>query len=84
MARNQPTKPPQDARLHASLERDLATVMRRCKAADAKADEAAAQRDRVIVDALDAKLSRARVSAVTGLSAARLDQIRQAARSQPH
>lgn len=81
MARNRPTKPPQDARLHASIERDLATVVRRCKAADAKADAAAAERDRVIVDALNAKLPRARLVAVTGLSAARLDQIRQAARN---
>jgi hypothetical protein len=78
MARNQPTGPSRDPRRHASLERDLATVMRRCKAADAKADEAAAQRDRVIVNALDAKLSRARISAVTGLSASRIDQIRAA------
>ncbi len=78
MARQQSTRPPTDERLHASIERDLATVVRRCKAADAKADEAAAERDRVIVDALDAKLGRARVIAATGLSPARIDQIRAA------
>jgi hypothetical protein len=80
MARNQPTKQPANASLHASIERDLAGAIRRCKTADARADEAAAHRDRIIVHALDAKLSRARIVAVTGLSAARIDQIRRGAR----
>jgi hypothetical protein len=78
MARKQSTKPSPDARTHASVERDLAAVVRRCRAADARADDAAAQRDRVIVDALDAKLPVARIVAVTGLSAARIHQIRRA------
>jgi hypothetical protein len=80
MARNQSTKASPDARLLASIERDLATAVRRCKAADAKADEAAAQRDQVIRDAIAAGLPRHRMITITELSAARLDQIRRRAR----
>jgi len=62
------------------IERELQAVTRRHNARAKALDQATAERDRVIRDALDAKLPRARVIAITELSPARIEQIRRADR----
>jgi hypothetical protein len=63
-----------------AIKRDLSTAMRRCKTADARAAEAAAERDRAIRDAIEAKIPRSDIIALTGLSSARVEQIKRRAR----
>lgn len=63
-----------------NIERDLATVARRKARTQAADDAAAVQRDRVIRDAIEAGIPRARIVELTDLSAARIDQIRRGAR----
>jgi hypothetical protein len=62
------------------IERDLAAVTRRYKARDKAREEAAAERDRVIRDAIEARIPRARIVEITELSPQRIDQIRRNSR----
>lgn len=64
----------------AALERDVSTAVRRSRAAHARADEADAERDRVIRDAHGAGITPTRLAELTGLSTKRIDQIRRSAR----
>jgi hypothetical protein len=63
-----------------NIERDLSTVARRKARTQAADDAAATERDRVIRDAIEAGIPRARIVELTDLSAARIDQIRRGAR----
>jgi acetyl-CoA acetyltransferase len=63
----------------ADIERALVAVMRRYNARAKALDEATAERDRVIRDAMEAKMPRERITAITGLSRQRMDQIRNGA-----
>lgn len=58
------------------IERDLAAVARRQKRAQAVVDESAKQRDELIHAALAAGIKRSRIIGLTGLSSARVEQIR--------
>jgi hypothetical protein len=69
-------KPPTEA----NLKRDLATATRLSKAARERSEEADAERDRVIRDAIAAKIPRADIIAITGLSPARIEQIKRGKR----
>ena len=60
----------------ADIERDLLTVMKRYNARAKALDEATIERDRVIRDAMEAKMPRERITEITGLSRQRMDQIR--------
>jgi hypothetical protein len=64
----------------ADIVRDLAAVSRRKARTKAQDDAAAEERDRVIRDAIAAKIPRARIVQLTGLSPQRVDQIRRGAR----
>lgn len=59
----------------AAIERDLRSATRRSKLAHQRADEADAERDRVIRDARALKLPRARIAELTDLSVQRIDQV---------
>lgn len=65
----------------ASIERDLAAVTRKHRERTEDLAEATAQRDRVIRDALAAKLPRPRIAELTGLSTQRIDQIHKGTRT---
>lgn len=74
-------KPALDGRTRAKLERDLQNVSRRSRGARALADEADAQRDRVIRDAHAAGMTPTEISAQVELSTNRIDQIRRGTRT---
>jgi hypothetical protein len=71
-----PSAPPDVAK----LERDLVTVARRKARTEAADADAERERDRVIRDAIEAKIPRARIGDLVGLSVQRIDQIRRGAR----
>jgi hypothetical protein len=64
----------------ASIVRELTAVSRRKARTKAQDDAAAEERDRLIRDAIQVKIPRARIVEITGLSPQRIDQIRRGAR----
>jgi hypothetical protein len=62
------------------VEHELAALMRRRKRHAGALREIDSDRDRLIREAIDAKLPRHRIVALTELSAQRIDQIRRRAR----
>lgn len=71
---------PRRAPSGSNLERDVITAMRRYNTRARALEDAATERDRVIRDALEGGVARARLVELTGLSAPRIDQIRRGAR----
>jgi hypothetical protein len=63
-----------------TIERELASVMRRRKRHATALKEIDLDRDRLIREAIEAKLPRHRIVAVTELSTQRIDQIRRGTR----
>lgn len=64
----------------ASIERDLITVARRSLRLKRQLADVDEDRDRLIRDAIDADIPRARIVEITKLSPQRVDQIRRRAR----
>lgn len=64
----------------ADLERDLTAVMRRCKRTEEAHEQNLSERDRIIRDAYEARVPRAKIVEITGLSPQRIDQIRRGSR----
>ena len=64
----------------ASIERDLITVARRSLRLKRQLSDVDEHRDRVIRDAIKAKIPRARIVEITELSPQRIDQIRRGSR----
>jgi hypothetical protein len=62
------------------VERELAAVMRRYNARAAAFEQATADRDKAIREAIAARMPRARIIEMTQLSPQRIDQIRRGAR----
>ncbi|MGD0387272.1 MAG: hypothetical protein ABSB73_14205 [Solirubrobacteraceae bacterium] len=68
------------ARERARLERDLAAMVRRCNAREGALNDALEDRDLVIREMIAARVPRARIVEITGLSLQRIDQIRRRTR----
>jgi hypothetical protein len=64
----------------ATVMRGLQTVMRRWETRAKALEDATAERDQAIRDAIEAKIPRAQIVRATGLSPQRIDQIRRGAR----